>query len=81
MSTVEVKTTVSKATVYLDRAMVTRTAKVQLKPEIGRIQILHLPLQSASDRVLRRMRRGAHQSEVPRGSAATPPPFPVPVTS
>lgn len=49
MSTVEVKTTVSKATVYLDRAMVTRTAKVQLKPEIGRIQILHLPLQFESE--------------------------------
>jgi uncharacterized protein (TIGR02231 family) len=44
MSTPEVKSTVSKVTVYTDRAMVTRTARTRLAADTKAIQILNLPI-------------------------------------
>ncbi len=44
MSPHEVKSTVSKVTVYTDRAMVTRTARTSLSARTKAIQITHLPI-------------------------------------
>ncbi len=52
MSTIEVKSTVSKVTVYTDRAMVTRTARIRLEARTKAIQILNLP-QNLQEQTLR----------------------------
>jgi hypothetical protein len=43
MATREIKSTVSKVTVYTDRAMVTRWATVSLDKTANAVQVTHLP--------------------------------------
>lgn len=51
MSTVEVKTSVARATIYTDRAAVTRSSRVSLDPKTTAIQVVHLPMEFDSDSV------------------------------